>query len=253
MSVRKIVFTGNNSDLTMKLDPPILFEKGVEYEVALNGIYTSYSWLNVNAKNNIFKYYYKETTKIIYISEGSYELRLLIKEIEKHLKLNGDVKKDSNNEQIIRIEGNPSTYKSSVFIKDISYRVDFSCDNSVGSIFGFNKKILDVGFHISDETVKINPVNTVLVHCDLASGNDYNDKEAKIIYEFKSKVPQGYDIIENPTNIIYVQIQHFDDEKCQRIRTWLTDQDLQPIDLRSENITISLLIKQCGFQKDLVL
>lgn len=90
--------------------------------------------------------------------------------------------------------------------------------------------------------IVIEPVNAVLIHCDIITGSYLNGRLSQVIYSFTPNVSPGYKIIEmpKPQLIFYSVINH---PKIDKIRIWLTDQNDKPIDLRGEKITVTLQIK----------
>ena len=63
-----------------------------------------------------------------------------------------------------------------------------------------------------------------------------------IIYSFLPNVSPGEKIVEVQKNLIYAPLTI---DTIQRMTTWLTDQDNQPLDLQGETLTIRFYLREC--------
>ena len=61
------------------------------------------------------------------------------------------------------------------------YKVDFTPDNSVRSVFGFDRKQYSNGYYESEDIVKILLLSSIRVTCNLISGTYVNGK-IKMLY-----------------------------------------------------------------------
>ena len=72
-------------------------------------------------------------------------------------------------------------------IKDGKTVVDFSIDNNLRAVLGFDvKKYGNVGSYESENIVNILNVNSIHVHCDIIEGPHVNGQLAHVIYSFFS-------------------------------------------------------------------
>ena len=157
-------------------------------------------------------------------------------EMKRQIIVNGD------DESAINITANISRLTSIVSIENPNYKVDFSDDNSIASLLGFEKKVIGLGYNESDNIVNIMPVNSILVNIDIIMGSYVNGLQSPTLYNFYPNVPPGFKIVErpNPTLIYYPLSTH----DISRIRVWLTDQDGNSIDLRGETITVRIHVRE---------
>ena len=239
-----LILSSNTINFTTYLLSPIHLHENKDYEAALLSINLYNSIPNITEKNNIFKYSIDsgDTWKTLSLNKGSYELQAINDEIQRRMIENDDF--DSiKKEHYITISANISELKSIVEITNDSYLVDFTTENTIGTVLGFKNVIIRYGYNKSQNIVNITKVNLVLVNTDIISGSYVNGCESPAIYSFDpNKVSPGYKIDEKPNpSLIYYPINR---KNIYNIRVWLTDQDNKPIDLRCERITVKLHIKQ---------
>ena len=235
--MESLILKGNKSDFTVcqnsiKLDPT------KNYEAGLSSLVTCNSIPNINeGKNNIFSYSTDngETWKNIALLTESYELIAINNEIQRHMISNGD------SGDAIDIEENISRLTSIVNIKNPTYKVNFGVSNSIGSVLGFGAKQIGPGYNESPNIVKIMQVNTILVNLDIIMGCCVNGLPSPTIYSFYPNVSPGYTIVVERPKQKYYPISRYD---INRIRVWLTDQHGNLIDLREEEITIYIDIRE---------
>ena len=87
-----------------------------------------------------------------------------------------------------------------------NYEVDFRKDKSINSLVGFHSILYASGFHESENMVYILTINSILVNIYIISGRYVNGSTQPTIYLFFPDVFPGYKIIENPNNLLYLQI-----------------------------------------------
>ena len=61
-----------------------------------------------------------------------------------------------------------------------------------------------------------------------------------VLYSFFPDVPPGYKMNEKPNTVVYLPVTI---PTINSIHIWLTDQNLKPLNLRGETITIRLHLK----------
>ena len=89
--------------------------------------------------------------------------------------------------------------------------------------------------------VNILTTNSILVNIDIISGNYVNCSTQPTIYSFISNVSPGYKIIENPHNLLYLQITA---DTIHSITIWLTDQNGDELHLRGENLSMRFHLRE---------
>ena len=230
---------GHESNIRTIYTPEVTFQSEVcDYEIALTKLETYYSFPNIQPENNNFKVSIDKgkSWKALSIPTGCYEIKAINQTIQRLIKESG------GKENTIKILPNVNTLKCVLDIVDENYQIDFTVNNCLRTVLGFDAKIYTHGRYESDKLVDIMHINSILVHCDIVTGSRVNGIEAPIIYSFFPNVSPGEKIIETPKNLIYVPITT---RIISSITCWLTDQDGNPLDLRGEKLDISLHIRAC--------
>ena len=229
-----VLLSSNKSDFTTQFHCPLIL-KGDRWTVGLVSLETYNSIPNITEKNNVFTYSTDSgvTWKTITLPIGSYEIQEIDSEIDRLMRLNKD--------KGIDIKVNNHTLGSVVHIRPETYEIDFTVENSIGIILGFDSVVLKHGYNISPSIVKILSVNSILVNCDIVSNSYLNSSNYPVLYSFFPNSKPGYKIIQDPVNVVYLPINT---EHIQNIRIWLTDQDGNALDFRGETITCRLNFKQ---------
>ncbi|CAH1113130.1 unnamed protein product [Psylliodes chrysocephalus] len=121
-------------------------------------------------------------------------------------------------------------------------RISFNHENSIGSLFGFEKLGLEPNkTYISKHTVKILKVNSIGVDCNIATGIYLNGEPVHIIHQFFPTVPSGYKIVESPQNILYYPVSV---KTINNIIVKIIDQRGRIIDFQEEEVTVTLHIRK---------
>lgn len=134
------------------------------------------------------------------------------------------------------------TAKCSIEIKEPLISIDFTPENSIGKILGYESQTLrGKGNYTTEYPVNITDINTIRVDCNIASGSYMNGKPTHNIHEFYPNVAAGYKIVEVPKNLIYLPVVG---HTIQTICVNITDQKGNLIDFRGETITCRIHIKK---------
>jgi hypothetical protein len=192
------------------------------YEVALVNLETYYSFPNIDATNNLFKYSIDDGNHWFgsNIPEGSYEIDDINKHIERVLKRQTHYHV-ARNSLPITLSANPSTLKSIMEIAP-RHKVDFTPSISLRSLLGFKAKVYNTGYNESENIVNILTVNSIFVEVDIINGSYGNGKLSPIIYSFFPNVSPGYKIIENSVNLVFLPLNT---HSIDKVTVRLTDQD----------------------------
>jgi len=210
-------------------------------KIGLKLLSTYYSVPNIDQSNNVFRYATNgEAYRELKLETGSYEIDNIAEKIKdfqqnfyQYAADNAIVK---TSVELIELKPDPSTMKCIISVPQ-NMSVDFTPLDSIGLVLGFSRRILSSGVHVSDLPVDINPLNTIMVHCDIASGSIHNGQPSRSIYQFAPKVPPGYKIVEEARQITYHSIPH---DEISGIHVWLTDQNGNNLNNRNERLTIVL-------------
>lgn len=226
-----LTLNGTDSLLSADFLPPIELGEG-EYECALIYFKSFNSIPNVDKSNNLFHY----GDSIITIPEGSYELDNIIHYLEQ--KINSTAGDDPN--KTIDILANTNTMKCMFYSP--YYDIHFEKENSIGSIFGFSRKILPKNqVHNSNQPINILITNTIRVECNIVRGSFINNKSSHVLHEFSPSVPPGYQIIECPPNLIYLPLKT---NTIQNLQVCIVNEEGNLVNFRNENISLRLHIRK---------
>ena len=88
--------------------------------------------------------------------------------------------------------------------------------------------------------VNIFTINSILVNIDIISGSCVNGSTQPTIYSFFPDVSRGYEIIENPHNLLYLPITA---DTIHSITTRLTYQNGNELILRGENLSMRFQLR----------
>lgn len=224
-----LTLTGSKSLLHATYFPPIELEDG-NYECGLVDFQCYNSIPNVDERNNLFHFVNDNKFTIICIPTGSYEVIDILKYLENALKEEG---------VIFKFEVNKNTFKT---ILTCDHLIDFSQENSVGSVLGFDRKsLLPNVINCGENIVDINTLNVIRIECNVISGAYLNNERVHTIHEFSPIVSPGYKIVEVPKNIIYLPVFV---KAISSISISLVDQNNTSINFRGELITIRLHIRK---------
>jgi hypothetical protein len=237
----QIVVSSNKTRFKTRFNPPIQLNKKKSHEIALVNLETYYSFPNVDATNNYFRYSPDGGSSWveIYIPIGSYDITDINETIQLKMRQNGHYDR-GNEEYHITISANSNTLKS-VLLLGGNYQVDFRANNSVASVLGFNSDIYTLEYQESENVVNILSINSLLVNVDIITGSYVNGSTQPTIYSFFPNISPGYNIIETPVNLVYLPVTL---DTIHSLETSLTDQDGGLLNLRGEKLTMRFHIRE---------
>lgn len=224
-----VTISGNSSTLSANFNPPIYLDDDKDYLLGIADFETFMTIPNIEEGCN--KIYIGN--KIITIPEGSYEIR----DLEKSIKtiLSDHYSKDK---LFLLLQGDPNTLKTTI---KCTQSIDFTPDDSIGKLLGFNKKIIPANTKtISDNVTAILKVNAICIDCNIVTGSYHNGKPVHIIHQFFPSVSPGYKIVESPLPILYFPVSV---KTINNITVKVLDQDNNLINFRGETITVRLHMK----------
>lgn len=235
-----ITLTGQGSRLEKTFEPEISVASGCHYEIAFTSLETYYSMPNINPTNNCIQVSKSGagTWRNIELDTGCYGLMDINKEVQRQLKENGLTK-------AVEFIGNYNTFKCVMIIRP-GFAVSFAGGRSMHNVLGFEEKTYKAYVKqkrfISEHTVKILVINSILVHCDLVGSSYLNGKPVPVIHSFFPLADVGMKIVEKPSQHIYLPVSS---DVIRRIAVWLTDQDQNLLDLREETLTVKFHLRSC--------
>jgi hypothetical protein len=224
-----------STHIKTKFNPLIQLNKNKKYEMALVNLDTYYSFPNIDATNNNFKYSPDNgvTWLNIDISEGSYELVDIAEVIETNLRAKGHAKD-------ITITPNNNTLRTELKIAE-NYKVDFTTPNSIRTVLGFNAKVYTHGINDSEDIVNILNVTSLKVTSDIIGASYSNGATDNVLYSFFPNAGPGYKIVERPVNLIYLPVLP---NTISSMETKLVDQNGKLINLRGEEVSVRFVLRE---------
>jgi hypothetical protein len=236
-----ILLSDKSTRIRTKFNPLIQLDKSKKYEMALVNLETYYSFPNIDARNNNFRYSSDNgaTWHNIDIPEGCYEIADINEYIRRIMKGSGHYN-TANEEYYITLEPNSNTLRIVLNIAS-NYNVDFTTTNSIRTVLGFNSQIYTVGDNESDNIVNIINISSLRVTSDIIGASYCNGSAENTIYSFFPNVGPGYKIIEVPVNLVYLPITLC---TISAMETKLTDQNGKLVNLRGEELSIRFHIRE---------
>lgn len=223
-----ITISGNTCVLTADFYPPLYIDDGKEYLLGLVDFETYMSIPNIQPGND--KFYVGD--RVITIPEGTYDLS----DIEAYIV--NKLKEIFTDKVVFLLKANSNTLKSNIFCSE---PVDFSKNDSIGRLLGFEKRIIaPLTYEQSDNVVNINKVNAICIDCNICVGSFNNGKPVHIIHQFFPAVAPGYKIVESPLPILYFPVSV---KTINSVTIKILDQDGDLINFRNETITVRLHLK----------
>lgn len=230
-----VTFTGTSSVLQANFLPPL--ELGTDYTVGLLSFDTYNTIPNIKKDVND-KFYFENLT--IQIPEGSYDIEALDSFLRDEIA-------HRNPSAGFILRGNQNTLKAEIKSTKPVYFNFPDKPHSIGPLLGFTQPNYVINpqhlYTESNDIVKILSVNTISVHCNIASGSFVNGDPDHSIHQFFPAVEPGYKIIETPNPVIYYPTNV---RTVDNITVRLLDQNGELIDFRGEIITLRLHLKKNG-------
>ena len=228
--------------------PNLILNNDKKYSVALVNYSLWYAWYNLSASNSNNQLRYSPDNGATFynltISDGNYGIDTLSSAIQSLITLNGD---DGTN---IKLTANYSTLKVELTLSN-NYQLDLSIANTFDVLIGFQKLIYTTsqpGTLVPNIT---NSIDLISINCDLVSANDnfINEKNNDSLYSFVPSTSPGSSInggngLSQP---IYLPISR--SGYIGSIHFSIRSNDGLLLDLNSENVSLTLVIRDDGFAK----
>ena len=238
----ELILKGKGSDISIDFYEPIVIPTE-EYEAKL-GLKSFSTYNNIpnieDGKNNALKIKVPGGDyKVFKLDTGAYELSIIGLQIVEWIKLtNPKLEKVEENFKLI---GNEATSKAEFIFKD-DYGVDFNVKNSMHSLLGFEKdiKVEGAGRHVAKKIINIVSVTQLVFNCSLTESNFVNGRESPFLYNCGINVPAGYRLFRELSDISYKSLTT---SQISHIRLWIVDQDGAPVNLRKDDLTVTLSLR----------
>jgi len=223
-----IHLTSDSSGIRTQFYPPLRLDSSKRHEIALIRLETYNSIPNIDENNNTIRYEIDGVTHDITIPTGAYELS----------QINDFIQTQTN---AFELEANDTTLKCIIRIHNSSVKIHFNHKKSLKDLLGFTSDTIEgLGEHEGSSLVKILPVNSIFVNCDVVTGSYVNTSQEPVLYSFFPNVSPGYKVVETPSTPVFLPVT----QSCvESMQLWLTDQDRNPINLRGEKLTVWVVIR----------
>lgn len=231
-----LTLSGNTSSLSASYYPPIELDENANYVCSLIDFHTYNYISNITDKNSCFpiKVGNKDYREIRLI-EGTYEFVDIISSLEKICYILSAP---------IEIKLVPKTKKIHIICSG-PVEIDLSRNDSLGSVFGFAKRILKSGDEkktfVSDYIPNITNINAIRLDCNIITGSFLNNDSSHTLHQFYPTANPGYKIIEVPKNLIYLPVVG---RTIQHLNIKIVDQDNEIVNFCGETITCRIHIKK---------
>lgn len=238
----ELIVRGNGSDISSDFYEPIIIpNEEYEAKLGLKSFSTYNNIPNIEAgKNNRLNIKVPgHDYQTFNLDTGAYELTLIHKQIVNWISVT--YPKLEKVEENFKLFGNEATSKAEFIFKG-DYGVDFNVQNSMYDILGFKKdtKIRGTGRYAAERIINIVNVTQLVFNCNLTESNYVNGRESPFLYNCGIDVPVGYRLYRELTDISY---KNLTTSQISHIRVWIVDQDGALVNLRDDDLTITLSLK----------
>ena len=239
----EIIVKGNGSDISCDFYEPIEISTDV-YDAKL-GVKNFSTFNNIpnieEGRNNQLKIKVpgKTAFSVFTLATGAYELSIIAEQLLEWIGVEYPELKDV--EQNFKLLGNDATSKAEFLFKD-DYGVDFDVASSMYAMLGFDEKYKceGPGHYVGKRIVDISTVSQLIFNCNVTASNYINGREMPFLYNCCLDTPVGYRLSRELTNIAYKSLTT---TQISHIRVWIVDQDGSPVNLRKDELTITLSLK----------
>ena len=211
------------------------FKIAVTFLTGYNGIF--------NITSNINKFYFTNPANeivMIAIPQGAYELESLILEIKRIIIEEGHI---TENFYPFSVKPNFSALGSIIEITNPNFLIDFTYDNTIRDLLGFNAVILEDKYNLSNNPDDILSFGNIFLECDITQGMIFRGKRSGIIHNFTVDVDPGYKYIDKFRGGVQWYMMESKDiisSKCFKLK----NENNQKVSFNGQSITYRLSIKE---------
>ena len=237
------IISANGSKFTKSLSPAINLENERNYKAAVQSFSVYNAIRNVRKDiNDTFRFSSDNgaTWKNIVIYPGSYNAQDIIDDIYKQ----GSI---TPSETTMQFTPELKT-NTIVMVLGTNYKVDFSVQNNLHTIFGFNQEVYSAGTTRSPNRPQIIDFHMILIKTNLISGGYVSSidshvlKQNNIIFSLPTlTVPTGSKVIERPQTLTWHPVIQ---KNIERIQIEIINEHGDLIDFGQEEVSIVIAIKQ---------
>ena len=235
----------DNSSFSVNLNNPLHIPreaKSAELSVQQANIWNISNNISVSLGNNVFAFTAGGVPRSITLQDGLYSLSGLQTAISTQL-INLGLSAN-----LFTFSGDYSTQKSIVSISNIADSVNFTVDNSIRTVLGFNSEVLTAtvvneSFY-SENIAAFNSTNSYLIRSDITLGGiPINGNASGIIASVPISVQPGSQIIYQPNVLTPIMCDELIGQRKLNINFYLLNQDLVSVGTPGSPWSVVIIIK----------
>ena len=239
--ITEFILRGKGSTLQTEFLTPIYIkdEEIAEIGLKLFSFYNSIPNITENKNNCLQIAVPNHSWQTVSLQTGSYELASIERELVEWIKVRFPTLK--NVEQNFSLEPNDALGKAEfTFLADYGFNMD--TPYSIASVLGFDKKRKErgAGKYRGDTIANISQVSTILFNTNLSEMNYINGIHTPFLFNCTIDVANGYRLSRELSNITYKLVNT---KQISTVRVWITDQEGRPINLRTEEVIVTLSLR----------
>ena len=244
--------SNDGSEFTLFYDNVINIPGGDHgYNYVDIAVWSSSIWYNfpniVNGVNSEFRLTINAVDFDVSLPTGLYTLTDLNESLKREIDILGG---DSS---VFQLSADEPTERVNIFLAGTvadPVQIDFTVPNSIRTILGYNSQLLPllpttIDFNqLGDVEAEFNQINSVLLHTDLVdSGVRVGRNFSSVVGQVFLTTQPNFQQITQPTSLQWVPSNSLLGQSRSQARFWITDEKNRPLNTRSENWDINLIIR----------
>jgi hypothetical protein len=233
----------NTDDFTINFSPPIAIPRN--WALALETLSIWYSWYNIssNFNNQTFRYYNGAVWTNITIPAGLYSIEDINSYVQAQMKANGDYTVVGGVDTFyITLTANYNTFKLDITISG-GYQIDLTV-GTLYQLFGFSSAIVSSSQSGTSNVNITNGVDKILIRVDCVTGGYRGPNASDVIYSFQADGEPSSLLSVKPNRLIFLPLIR--SNYLYDLRITVIDQLGRRVNLNSESVNISLVLKRIG-------
>ena len=110
-------------------------------------------------------------------------------------------------------------------------------NSELNKVLGFTHTDYPSGTHTSEKPVMITTTDKVHLKCDCVDGSIVNGIREHVLFSFKLSAPPGYEIIKEPTTVLYKKINK---TRLDTSQFFPEDSNHNPVNSNGETLTFTI-------------
>ncbi len=243
-----LALSPDGSRFNVSLDDPITIPKNCVYcELYAQACTVWYVTPNIslNLKNNNFTFIYNNVTYTIIFQDGLYSLDQVNDYISKYLISFGF------RSNLLVLQGDYSTQKCVITFNDTNLQIDFTTQNSIRTVLGFNAGVYPPViqptnyFVYGDNEAKFNAINSFYIRSTILGGGGIPTNNVNVSAIVKIPIPPnsvGRQITYEPVNPVTIDASTMIGKTISNFEVQLIDDNFIPCETLGEKYTITIQI-----------